>query len=163
MTILKKFPRLNSQRRFPPPWTVEDLGSCFVVKGSGGQKLAYVYYEEEPGRRSTAKPLLNGQRFSSDVRHSLYARDPSAAPDDWHRALSLAAQSVIREIRCARSRGAVSRTHELSIMPNRATPMPRGVVRIENASAHLKDTANLKLHFGLGTNTMADNDFFVLG
>jgi hypothetical protein len=41
-------------RRFPPPWIVEDLGSCLVVKDSGGQKLSYVYYEEEPGRRSTA-------------------------------------------------------------------------------------------------------------
>jgi hypothetical protein len=27
------------------------------VKDSAGQKLAYVYYEEEPGRRSTAKML----------------------------------------------------------------------------------------------------------
>jgi hypothetical protein len=26
-------------RRFPPPWTVEDLDACFVVKDSGGQKL----------------------------------------------------------------------------------------------------------------------------
>jgi hypothetical protein len=30
--------RSMSQRRFPPPWTVEDLGSCFVVKDSAGQK-----------------------------------------------------------------------------------------------------------------------------
>jgi hypothetical protein len=36
-------------RRFPPPWSVEDIGAAFVVKDSGGQKLAYVYYEEEPG------------------------------------------------------------------------------------------------------------------
>jgi hypothetical protein len=35
-------------RRFPPPWTVEDIDACFVVKDSGGQKLAYVYYEDEP-------------------------------------------------------------------------------------------------------------------
>jgi hypothetical protein len=27
------------------------------VKDSSGQKLAYVYYEEEPGRRSAAKLL----------------------------------------------------------------------------------------------------------
>jgi hypothetical protein len=27
------------------------------VKDGGGQKLAYVYYEEEPGRRSSAKLL----------------------------------------------------------------------------------------------------------
>ena len=26
------------ERRFPPPWTAEDLGSCFVVKDSNGQR-----------------------------------------------------------------------------------------------------------------------------
>jgi hypothetical protein len=46
-----------SQRRFPPPWTVEELDACFVVKDSAGQKLAYVYFEDEPGRRSAAKLL----------------------------------------------------------------------------------------------------------
>jgi hypothetical protein len=35
--------------RFPPPWSVEDNGACFIVKDSAGQKLAYVYYEEERG------------------------------------------------------------------------------------------------------------------
>jgi hypothetical protein len=30
----------------------EDIGAAFVVKDSSGKKLAYVYYEEEPGRRS---------------------------------------------------------------------------------------------------------------
>jgi len=25
-------------RRFPAPWSVEDIGACFVVKDSGGQK-----------------------------------------------------------------------------------------------------------------------------
>jgi hypothetical protein len=42
-------------RRFPPPWSVEELDACFVVKDSAGQKLAYVYFEDEPGRRSAAK------------------------------------------------------------------------------------------------------------
>jgi hypothetical protein len=27
-------------RRFPPPWSVQELDACFVVKDSGGQKLA---------------------------------------------------------------------------------------------------------------------------
>ena len=44
-------------RRFPPPWTVEELDACFVVKDSAGQKLSYVYFEDEPGRRSAAKLL----------------------------------------------------------------------------------------------------------
>jgi hypothetical protein len=44
-------------RRFPPPWTVGDIGACFVVKDSNGQKLACVYHEDEPGRRSAAKLL----------------------------------------------------------------------------------------------------------
>jgi hypothetical protein len=36
-------------RRFPPPWSVEELEACFVVRDHSGQKLAYVYYEDEPG------------------------------------------------------------------------------------------------------------------
>jgi hypothetical protein len=41
-------------RRFPPPWSIEDIDAAFVVKDGSGQKLACVYYEEEPGRRSAA-------------------------------------------------------------------------------------------------------------
>jgi hypothetical protein len=44
-------------RRFPPPWTADDNGACFIVKDRTGQALAYVYYEEEPGRRSAANLL----------------------------------------------------------------------------------------------------------
>jgi len=29
----------------------ENGPTCFVVVDSGGQKLAYVYFEDEPGRR----------------------------------------------------------------------------------------------------------------
>jgi hypothetical protein len=38
-------------RRFPPPWSVEELDACFVLTDSAGQELAYVYLENEPGRR----------------------------------------------------------------------------------------------------------------
>jgi hypothetical protein len=42
--------------RFPRPWTVEEYNdACFVVRDHNGQQLAYVYFEEEPGRRSAAK------------------------------------------------------------------------------------------------------------
>jgi hypothetical protein len=44
-------------RRFPPPWSVAELNACFVVRDDNGQKLAYVYFEDEPGRRSAANLL----------------------------------------------------------------------------------------------------------
>jgi hypothetical protein len=40
-----------TDRRFPPPWSIE----CFLVKDSNGQKLAAVYYEEEPGPANCQK------------------------------------------------------------------------------------------------------------
>jgi hypothetical protein len=38
-----------SARRFPPPWSVDELDACFVVNDGAGQKLAYVYFEDEAG------------------------------------------------------------------------------------------------------------------
>jgi hypothetical protein len=46
-----------TRRRFLPPWSVEELDACFVVRDHNGQKLVYVYYEDEPGRRSAANLL----------------------------------------------------------------------------------------------------------
>ena len=52
---------MSSPRRFPPPWSIEDIGAAFVVIDSNGQKLAYIYFEEEPGRRSAAKLLTKDE------------------------------------------------------------------------------------------------------
>jgi hypothetical protein len=57
---------LVAERRSPPPWSVEELDACFVVKDSAGQKLAYVNFEEEPGRRSAARTNFT-HRFSSET------------------------------------------------------------------------------------------------
>ena len=52
---------MPTSRRFPPPWSAEDIDAAFVVKHGSGQKVAYVYYEEEPGRRSAAKLLTKDE------------------------------------------------------------------------------------------------------
>jgi hypothetical protein len=38
---------MPSARCFPPPWTIETLDACFVVRDISGQKLGYFYFEEE--------------------------------------------------------------------------------------------------------------------
>jgi hypothetical protein len=45
----------------PPPWSVERSDACFIVRDHGGQALAYVYFEEEPGRRSAAHLLTRDE------------------------------------------------------------------------------------------------------
>ena len=53
---------MPSARRFPPPWSIEELNNaCFVVRDHSGQQLAYVYFEDEPGRRAAAKLLTKDE------------------------------------------------------------------------------------------------------
>jgi hypothetical protein len=53
---------VRERRRFPPPWTIEELNdACFIVSDASGQKLGYFYFEEEPGRRSAAKLLTKDE------------------------------------------------------------------------------------------------------
>jgi len=48
-------------RRFPPPWYVDERGAAFAVCDANGQPLAYVYFDEKPGRRSAAKLLTKNE------------------------------------------------------------------------------------------------------
>jgi endo-1,4-beta-D-glucanase Y len=49
-------------RRFPPPWTLDEANNaCYIVRDNTGQAIAYVYYEDEPGRRSAAKLLTRDE------------------------------------------------------------------------------------------------------
>jgi hypothetical protein len=49
------------EARFPPPWSAEVTPNCFIVRDADGQQLAYVYFEDEPGRRSAAKLLIKDE------------------------------------------------------------------------------------------------------
>jgi hypothetical protein len=45
-------------RRFPPPWSVEEQETWFVVRDYDGQQLAYVYFDNP---RAAAKPLTRDE------------------------------------------------------------------------------------------------------
>jgi hypothetical protein len=53
---------MPSARRFPPPWDIEEANAaCFIVKDNNGHALAYVYFENEPGRRAAANLLTRDE------------------------------------------------------------------------------------------------------
>src|SRR5262245_40853787 len=48
--------------RFPPPWSIQEYNdACFIVRDHNGQALAYVYFEDEPGRRVAANLLTKDE------------------------------------------------------------------------------------------------------
>ena len=53
---------MPTDRLFPQPWTIEGANpACFIVRDSTGQALGYFYFEDEPGRPSTAKLLTKDE------------------------------------------------------------------------------------------------------
>jgi hypothetical protein len=52
---------MDQPRRFPPPWSVDESHACFTVRDANGQALAYVYFEDESGRRAEAKLLTHDE------------------------------------------------------------------------------------------------------
>ena len=49
---------MAESRTFPPPWSVDELDNCFVIKDANGQALAYMYFEKELLRRHRRSELL---------------------------------------------------------------------------------------------------------
>jgi hypothetical protein len=45
------------------PGTAEETEACIIVRDANGQAPAYVYFEEEPGRRAAASALPPPRRF----------------------------------------------------------------------------------------------------
>ena len=49
-----------NDRRFPAPWTVEQIPGGLKVCDANGQSLAYVYSRENPNDAHMAKVLTRG-------------------------------------------------------------------------------------------------------
>ena len=58
-----------SERRFPPPWTVETRPGGLKVCDANGQSLAYVYSRENPNDAHKAKVLTEDEarRIASNI------------------------------------------------------------------------------------------------
>jgi hypothetical protein len=58
-----------TDRRFPPPWTVEKIPGGLKVCDANGQSLAYVYSRETPGDAVTAHVLTEDEarRIASNI------------------------------------------------------------------------------------------------
>jgi hypothetical protein len=39
-------------RRFPPPWTADELEESFVIRDATSEAVAHVYFEPDPGNES---------------------------------------------------------------------------------------------------------------
>ena len=59
----------QSTRRFPPPWTVEEIPGGYKVKDASGQSLAYVYGRETKANADTAHVLTmdEARRIASNI------------------------------------------------------------------------------------------------
>jgi hypothetical protein len=68
-------------RRFPPPWTIEEMNdACFIVRDKNGQALGYFYFDDEPSRRSVTERLIKGEarRIAAN-----FAKLPDCLPADF--------------------------------------------------------------------------------
>jgi hypothetical protein len=76
-------PPCLSSAASPPPWVVEETDARFIVRDGNGQALAYVYFEDEPGRRATAH-LLTREEVRRIAANKLSEASGSTAV--WFRA-----------------------------------------------------------------------------
>jgi hypothetical protein len=60
---------MPAPRRFPAPWQVHEATESFCIRDASGQALAYIYFEDEKGRRDVMKRLTRDEarRIAANV------------------------------------------------------------------------------------------------
>jgi hypothetical protein len=48
---------MSPRRRYPPPWKIEEGAESYIVTDASGQRLAFIYFENEPQRQSIMKRI----------------------------------------------------------------------------------------------------------
>jgi hypothetical protein len=48
---------MSRARRYPPPWKIEEADESYVVTDAKGQRLAFIYFEDEPQRRMVMRRI----------------------------------------------------------------------------------------------------------
>src|SRR5688572_13678975 len=98
-------------RRFPAPWTVEQIPGGFKVVDANGQSLAYVCASEKQTVTATALTLDEGRRIAANIAKlpgltttvrspTLHASNISAKNASAARAPSCAVKGVIATCSC---------------------------------------------------------------
>ncbi len=49
--------RMSPRRRYPPPWKIEEGAESYIVTDAAGQRLAFIYFENEPQRQAIVKRI----------------------------------------------------------------------------------------------------------
>jgi hypothetical protein len=59
----------NASMAFTPPWQVDESTESFCIRDAKGQALAYVYFEDETGRRMAMGRLTRDEarRIASNI------------------------------------------------------------------------------------------------
>lgn len=70
-----------TDRRFPAPWTVDQIPGCLVVRDAIGQSLAYVYRATRYADAHNAKVLTEDVASADREQHRQVAAALSACPN----------------------------------------------------------------------------------
>lgn len=85
---------IDPKRRFPPPWTVRELGACYVVEDTNGIPIAYVYFDTNVMRSASSYHHLTwdeARRFARAI-----ARLPELLTGTNARAPQSQTSSIVR-------------------------------------------------------------------